>query len=139
MNQDRDQLKLLSIFHYILGGIMGLFSCVPLIHLFLGIIFVFAPDTMKDSRGNGPPAFIGWFFIVFALVFIIAGWILAICTLYAGRCLAKTKKYLFCFVTAAIMCVFMPFGTVLGVFTIIVLMRPTVKDLFSVNYDPYKT
>jgi hypothetical protein len=27
----------------------------------------------------------------------------------------------------------MPFGTVLGVFTIIVLMRPAVKELFEMN------
>jgi hypothetical protein len=34
---------------------------------------------------------------------------------------------------AAISCIFMPFGTVLGVFTIIVLLRPSVKELFAVN------
>jgi hypothetical protein len=33
---------------------------------------------------------------------------------------------------AGIECIFIPFGTVLGVFTIIVLMRPTVKELFGV-------
>jgi hypothetical protein len=32
---------------------------------------------------------------------------------------------------AAIACMLMPFGTVLGVFTIIVLMRPSVKELFA--------
>jgi hypothetical protein len=36
-----------------------------------------------------------------------------------------------CFVVAAIECIFMPFGTVLGVFTIIVLSRPSVKALFQ--------
>ncbi len=28
-------------------------------------------------------------------------------------------------------CVFIPFGTILGVFTIIVLSRPTVKEVFE--------
>ena len=32
---------------------------------------------------------------------------------------------------AGLECIFMPFGTVLGVFTIIVLMRDTVKELFG--------
>jgi len=32
---------------------------------------------------------------------------------------------------AAIACINMPFGTALGVFTLIVLARPTVKALFS--------
>jgi hypothetical protein len=38
--------------------------------------------------------------------------------------------YIFCLVIAAVECIFMPFGTVLGVFTIIVLQRPTVKAMF---------
>jgi len=32
---------------------------------------------------------------------------------------------------AAVECIFMPFGTVLGVFTIIVLNRPSIKALFQ--------
>jgi hypothetical protein len=32
---------------------------------------------------------------------------------------------------AALSCAFMPFGTVLGVFTIVVLVRPSVKQLFE--------
>ncbi len=34
---------------------------------------------------------------------------------------------------AGVACMFMPFGTVLGVFTIIVLLRDSVKELFSVT------
>ena len=37
---------------------------------------------------------------------------------------------------AAISCAFMPFGTVLGVFTLIVLLRPGVKELFGVGTAP---
>jgi len=34
---------------------------------------------------------------------------------------------------ACIECLFMPFGTVLGVFTILVLVRESVKQLFGVE------
>jgi hypothetical protein len=34
---------------------------------------------------------------------------------------------------AGVECLFMPFGTVLGVFTIIVLMRESVKQVFAAN------
>jgi hypothetical protein len=40
---------------------------------------------------------------------------------------------MFCLVMGGVECLFMPFGTVLGVFTIIVLMREPVKQLFGVN------
>jgi hypothetical protein len=36
-----------------------------------------------------------------------------------------------CFAMAGVECIFMPFGTVLGVFTILVLNRQSVKELFA--------
>jgi len=39
-------------------------------------------------------------------------------------------RYWFAFVMACIECLFIPFGTILGVFTIIVLSRESVKTLF---------
>ncbi len=41
------------------------------------------------------------------------------------------RRRLFCLVVAGVECAFMPFGTVLGVFTIAVLMRESVKELFE--------
>ena len=37
---------------------------------------------------------------------------------------------------AGLECILMPFGTVLGVFTLIVLMRDSVKALFGVSMNP---
>jgi hypothetical protein len=37
----------------------------------------------------------------------------------------------FCLVVAGVSCLFMPFGTILGVLSLIVLNRPSVKLLFS--------
>ncbi len=37
----------------------------------------------------------------------------------------------FVIVIAALSCAFFPFGTVLGVFTIIILSKPEVKSLFQ--------
>jgi len=38
---------------------------------------------------------------------------------------------MFCLIVAGIICIFMPLGTILGVFTIIVLVRPSVKAMFE--------
>ena len=40
---------------------------------------------------------------------------------------------MFCVVTAGVMCAFAPFGTVLGVFTLLVLHRPAVKAAFAAS------
>jgi hypothetical protein len=129
MEQDEEHLKLLSIFHYLVGGLAGLFSLWPIFHLAIGLVFILAPEGLSDS-GEAPPAFIGWFFVIFASAFITAGMILAVSIIITGRFLARRRHYLFCLVMGGIECIFMPFGTVLGVFTIIVLVRKSVKELF---------
>jgi hypothetical protein len=128
-NEDAQHLQLLAIFHYIVGGIMGLFGCIPVVHLSIGIAMV---TGHFDGHGNGPPPEFGWLFIVFGSFMIAIAWSVAIAILVAGRKLATRSGHLYCLVVAAVECAFFPIGTVLGVFTIIVLMRPSVKRLFGV-------
>lgn len=124
MNEDGQYLKLISVFHYVVGGMVAFFACMFLFHFCIGV-------AMLTGAINDAPAFIGLMLVVMATVAITLGWTLSVCIIIAGRCLAKRKRYMFCLVMAAISCIFMPFGTVLGVFTIIVLMRPSVKELFA--------
>lgn len=131
MNQDQEHLRLLSLFHYVVAALSALFACIPLIHLSIGLFLVLAPDTMAGPGQTPPPAFIGWFFVALASCFILAGWTFAACVLYAGRCLAKRKRLLYCQIMAGIECAFMPFGTALGVCTLLVLTRESVKPLFG--------
>jgi hypothetical protein len=63
--------------------------------------------------------------------FFLVGQSLAICIVIAGRFLARRKRYPFVFVIACCECLFMPFGTVLGVFTIVLLSRESVKAAFN--------
>jgi len=126
MNDDEKYLKMLSVFHYVVGGLAACLACIPIIHLSIGIAILVG--AIDDA-----PEFAGVLLAMIGMIGILMGWTLAVCIIIAGRCLAKRKRYMFCLVMAAISCVFMPFGTVLGVFTIIVLMRPSVKELFAVN------
>jgi hypothetical protein len=132
MTQNEDHLRILSIFHYVVGGLAGFFALFPIFHLVLGLCFIFSPDKFA-GKGEPPPPFLGWLFVIFAVVFITLGWIFAGFVLTTGRFLARRKHYMFCLVMAGVECVFMPFGTVLGVFTIVVLMREPVKQLFATN------
>ena len=138
MTQDEDQLRLLSIFHYVVGGMAGLFALFPIFHLVFGLVFIFAPGEFKGN-GEPPPAFLGWIFVIFAAVFITIGWVFAAFVLTAGRFLAKRRHYMFCLVMGGVESIFMPFGTILGVFTISVLMRESVKQLFAANKAPQAT
>lgn len=125
--QDDEHLRLLSIFHWVLAGLMALTSLFPIFHLVLGVFVL----TGEFDHQNPPPAFLGWFFIVFASAFIVAGLVFSACIAQAARYLQRRVRYTYCLVIAGLSCLFMPFGTVLGVFTLITLMKPSVKAQFA--------
>ena len=130
INQDEEHLRLLRIFHFICAGLAAFFACIPILHLVFGLVMLLAPQAFGAGKDQ-PPAFIGLFFVIFASVFILLGWTFAALLALAGRNLGRRKHYTFCFAMACTACMFAPFGTVLGVFTIIVLIRPDVKMLFD--------
>jgi hypothetical protein len=130
MSQSEEHLRLLSIFHYVLAGILGLFSFLPAIHLGLGILMLAAPEEMSD-HGEPPPEFLAWAFIIGGGTAIVLGLTLSILIAVSGRCIARRRKLLFSTVIAGIECVFMPLGTILGVFTLITLTRTEVKQLYG--------
>ncbi len=129
-DQNEQHLRLLSIFHYVVGAIVGLFSCLPILHMVIGIAFIVSPESMNGPGGPIPEMF-GWMFALMGGLFVLAGWSVAICILLAGRFISHRRRYTFCLIIAGVECLFMPFGTVLGVLTLIVLTKAEVKDLFN--------
>ncbi len=132
MNHDKEHSRLLAIFHYVVAGLAALFSFFPLLYTTVGAIFIFAARHGTPKPGEElPPEFLGWIFVVLGLLLFLLGVAMAICILIAGRCLSRRKHYTFALVMACIECLFIPFGTILGVFTIIALSRESVKELFA--------
>jgi hypothetical protein len=130
MNQDTEHLQLLSIFHYVVAGLAALLSFFPLFYSAIGGFLLYAAQH-PGANNQEPPVFLGLIFIAVGAVFFIAGLTMAICILVAGGCLSRRKGYSFALVMACIECLFVPFGTILGVFTILALSRGPVKALFS--------
>jgi len=132
MNRDREHLQLLAIFHYVVSGFAALFSFFPLLYTTVGVVFIFASHHGTGKPGEElPPEFLGWIFAVIGMVLFVIGIAMAILILITGRSLAQCKHYSFILVIACIECLFIPFGTILGAFTIVVLSRESVRELFS--------
>lgn len=127
--QDQQHLDLLGIFHYVVAGLGALFSLIPVVHLAMGLAMVTGHFPHKPDEPD--PAMFGWIFVAVGGAFILFGLTFSALLAYAGRCLRQRRRHTFCLVMAAISCAFMPFGTVLGVFTLIVLTRASVKPLFT--------
>ena len=137
--QDEEHLNILSICYYAMAGITALFSCFPIFHLAFGIFFILAPEEFAEPNGEAPPEFIGYLFAFIGGSIILFGWSLALGMLYAGRNIAQRKNWTYCVVVGAVSCMFMPLGTLLGVFTLIVLNRPAVKDRFVMGPETFET
>lgn len=124
-----NHLRLLSIFHYVLAGLSALFALLPLAYVGFGAAMVFG--AFEGGQGPPPPRAMGWLFIGIGAVFILAGATYVALLAIAGRFLARRRHWTFCIVVAALSCTFFPLGTVLGVFTIIVLTQDEVKREFE--------
>ncbi len=96
-------------------------------------------DTGNEPVNDVPSALFGtlfgmgfgfFFFAIIGiqLLFLI---VVPILTLIAGLNLNRYRNRTFCFVVACVLCLLQPIGTILGIFTIIVLNRPEAKWLFA--------
>ena len=132
--KDEEHLRYLEIGHYVVAGLTALIACMFLLHVFFGIAIVVAPDSFfKEGPGKGPPPIFGWLAIVMGSAALLSGWTLAGLLFAAGRAIGRRRRLLFCMVVAALACLVMPFGTILGIFTLLTLCRPSVKLLFEAN------
>ena len=132
MNQDAEHLRLLSIFHYVIAGVAAFCSFFPLIYTAVGFVFVaLSHHPPTNPSQQPPPAALGWAFVGLGIFLFLLGIAFTFVLAIAGRSLSRRRLYWFAFVVACIECIFIPFGTILGVFTIIVLSRESVKTLFS--------
>jgi hypothetical protein len=130
IDQDAEHLRLLTVCYYINAALQALFSCFALIYVVIGAVFLASPGTF-GAGANAPPAAFGYIFAILGTVLLVLGLGFAACLFFAGRFLSQRKHRLFCLVIAGINCLFFPYGTALGVFTFIVLMRPSAQALFS--------
>lgn len=128
MNQDEQNLNLLSTFHYILGGLTIAGSFIFLIHIAIGISIA----TGHFSHNDPPDAF-GWLFVILGSVAMLAGWTIGILLLIAGKKLRQRESRIFCIVVAALACLIQPIGVILGVFAIITLTKESVIRLFATS------
>ena len=130
VDRDAEHLRILSICWYVLAGLAAVFGCVPFIHVTLGVLMLTHSSAFGGGRGD-PPEFIGWMFVIMGSFLILLMWTGACLAFFTARALPRRRHIVLCYVAAALICLQIPIGTVLGVFTFIVLARPSVKASFT--------
>jgi hypothetical protein len=130
---DEEHLKLLSIGYLLSAGVAALFSLMGLVYVFMGVLAgTLLENAAKQTKGSPPPVFVGWIIGVVGLAIFLLLISLAILKFFTARCIKKRRSRTFCLVVAALSCLEFPYGTVLGVFTFLVLDRYSVQRLFQV-------
>ena len=134
VDKDLENLRLLTIAHYIVGAYTILAGSLPLLHVCLGLILLLHPgfrlaggEQFADSR------LFGIAFIVIGGGIVAVGWTLGTLTVCAGRCITRRRRHTLCVVVACLNCLHIPIGIILGIFSLIVLTRSSVKELFQAS------
>jgi len=128
---DADHLKLIAVFHFIGAGLAVLGILFLLAHFAVFHLIFANPKIWENQNGGPPPAVL---FLIIKCVYLVAGvWFLlsGILNMISGFCLRARKHRTFSLVVAGINCMHLPFGTVLGVFTFIVLLRDSVREQYA--------
>lgn len=123
----REQLRILSICHYVAGGLHAFFGCFGLIHFSIGISIVTGASLFGEGQANNaPPLIMGILFAAFGGAFVLFGWTMGALTILSGRYIAQRRRRTFSLVMGGVNCIMMPIGTVLGVFDLVLLTNTEV-------------
>jgi len=131
---DADHLQLLAVFHFVLAGFAVAGLAFLGLHYALMHAFLTNPAMLANQKGGGPPpqaffAIFKWFYVIFGIMLVIA----ALGNLLSGLFIKKRKHRTFSLIVAGLDILQIPFGTVLGVFTLVVLLRESVLEIYSAS------
>jgi hypothetical protein len=126
---DDENIRLLRICYFIAACFTAVFSIFILFYTFF---FTFMFTQFAGHPGeSGPPAFVGRLIGVFGGLLFLFMIGIAVMQFLTGQRLGERRSRIFCMVIAGITCISFPYGTLLGVWTFLVMARPTVKRTFE--------
>lgn len=130
--QDKSHLNLLAIFYYVKAGLSLFGALICLIEVIVGI-FMIVGSQQSSGQDAEMLLVMGIIWTCIGGIIFFTSTILGVLQIMAGRNLQKHKGRTFCLVVAVITALSIPLGTILGIFTFIVLSRPSVQQMFNGN------
>lgn len=122
MQQIERRLNFLSFFHLLLGAL----NCV--------LSFGFLMTALSEGQVKNVDVIAArgdyWIYLTIDLFLCVFFLVAGISMLIASRRLRNYRSRVFCLVVAGIECAIIPFGTILGVLTLITISRDSVIRLF---------
>lgn len=123
-----ESLDFLAMAHYAVAALWAMVSIVPLIWVYVG--FELAQASGLHAPGETPET-PSRLVATLAAAALVAGFAGGAVTLWGGRCLATRRRLRVALAAALVTCLFVPFGTFLGLATWSILQRPEVRSRFE--------
>ena len=137
--RDEEHLKLLVIFNIIYGVLKTIFTLLLSLYMFFVYILLRDPKFYSEyhnmENANLPNAEIMNIIMIIVTAIVVLGFLIGIATLISAQLMKRRKFRGFSIAVACLNCISFPFGTLLGIFTLIVLFRDSVKKLYQ-TVDP---
>ena len=130
VDRDQEHLRLLHLCYYLHAGVTATLALIGLIYVLIGVL-VTSAMMVQSGSGNADTQRVGVIIVVMGSIFVGVGLGVAVLTFLTGHYLQRRRHRTFCIVMAGLTCLWIPYGTVLGVCTIIVLNRPAVTEMFE--------
>lgn len=124
LEKKHNYLDILAVFHYVNGGLAAIFCLAALGFLCIGL-------GAATSWGNEwqPEPGCSILAVMILVLILLGGY--AVLNLLAARAIQTRSGYVLCLLTSAVNCLNIPLGTLLGIFTLVLLADPEVRPLFE--------
>lgn len=127
---DEEHLRLLRIGYLTMGGVAAFTGLFGIFYVFMGAVMASAMHSAPKGPGDPPPELFALIFVGIGLAFMLLAGAYAALSFLSARALRLRRSRTLCLITAGLSCLYIPFGTILGIFTFNVLGRPSVLPLF---------
>jgi hypothetical protein len=128
---DAEHVRLLAIFHFVAAGLAFMGLAFSFFYFVMFEALLSSPQIWAESQEGPPPEVFMGFFRFFIVMFVLWFLVAAVGNLLSGLFLRARRHRIFSIVIAAINCLHVPIGTALGIFTLIVLGRASVRRLYE--------
>lgn len=127
---DADHLNLLAVFHFVVAGLALAGIGFLFLNWFMMHSIMHNPAIWQNQKSGPPPRGLLAVFEIFYGVFGVALLLNGIANVISGLCIRRRVYRTFSLAVAGFNCLAFPFGTILGIFTIMVLVRDSVVEAY---------
>jgi hypothetical protein len=131
---DEEHLRLLSLAHLISGWVTIAFSSLFIFHFIFMLVAALNPEIFPAPPNGKSPATPDKIFVIFAFAFgffILMGISFGVAQIVSSKFIKSKKNRVFSYVVGVLNLAFVPYGTVLGICSLNVLGRESIKQSYQ--------